>query len=79
MAYRSEWKKKVFDTHEIQVLVKLRTPIEWEYTVRVCRKGTNIRAAGTLLQSSPPSEHFATPEDAETAGFARGRQLAEQL
>lgn len=34
MAYRSEWKKKVFDTHEIQVLVKLRTPIEWEYTVR---------------------------------------------
>ncbi|RZT42588.1 hypothetical protein [Cupriavidus agavae] len=79
MAYSSEWKKKVFDTHEIQVLVKPRTPIEWDYTVRVCRKGTNIRSAASLVENAPPTDHFKTPQDAEAAGFARGRALAEQL
>ena len=56
MAYSSEWKKRVFETHEIQVLVKPRSPIAWEYTVRVCRKGTNIRAASTMVETAPPSE-----------------------
>ncbi len=79
MAYSSEWKKRVFETHEIQVLVKPRSPVEWEYTVRVCRKGTNIRAASTLVETAPPTEHYTTPEAAEIAGFARGKQLAEQL
>lgn len=79
MAYSSEWKKRVFETHEIQVLVKPRSSIEWDYTVRVCRKGTNIRAASTLVESSPATEHYKTAEEAEAAGFARGRHLAEQL
>ncbi|MGO4302659.1 MULTISPECIES: hypothetical protein [unclassified Cupriavidus] len=79
MAYSSEWKKRVFETHEVQVLVKPRSPIEWEYTVRVCRPGTNIRAYGTLVETSPPTDHFKTPEDAEAAGFARGKVLAAQL
>jgi len=79
MTYSSEWKKRVFETHEIQVLVKPRSPIAWEYTVRVCRKGTNIRAASTLVESAPDSEQYKTPEEAEVAGFARGKVLAEQL
>lgn len=79
MAYSSEWKKRVFETHEIQVLVKPRTSIEWEYTVRVCRPGTNIRAAGTLVETAPPTAHFKTPEEAEAAGWERGRELAVQL
>jgi len=79
MSYSSEWKKRVFETHEIQVLVKPRSPIEWDYTVRVCRKGTNIRAADTLVETSPTSEHYKSPADAEAAGFARGKQLAERL
>lgn len=79
MSYSSEWKKRVFETHEIQVLVKSRSPIEWDYTVRVCRKGTNIRAASTLVETAPPTEHYKTPEAAEAAGFARGKVLAEQL
>lgn len=79
MSNSSEWKKRVFETHEIQVQVKPRSPIEWDYTVRVCRKGTNIRAASTLVETSPPTDHFKSPEQAEAAGFARGKVLAEQL
>ena len=79
MAYSSEWKKRVFETHEIQVLVKPRSPIAWEYTVRVCRKGTNIRAASTMVETAQPSERYGTPEEAEAAGFARGKAIAEQL
>ncbi|MEN7531218.1 MULTISPECIES: hypothetical protein [unclassified Cupriavidus] len=79
MAYSSEWKKKVFETHEIQVLVKPRNPVDWDFTVRVCRKGTNIRAASTLVENAPASAHYKSPEEAEAAGFARGKVLAEQL
>ncbi|MDF3839452.1 hypothetical protein P3W85_41930 [Cupriavidus basilensis] len=73
------WKKRVFETHEVQVQVRQRTPNAWEYTVRVCRPGTNIRAAGTLLESSKLTDHFATAEAAEVAGFAHGAELAKRL
>lgn len=79
MAYRSEWKKRVFETHEVQVLVKPRSQSEWEYTVRVCRAGTNIRAASTMTETSAITDHFRNPEDAEAAGFARGKVLAETM
>ncbi|AJG23004.1 hypothetical protein [Cupriavidus basilensis] len=73
------WKKRVFETHEVQVQVRPRTPTVWEYTVRVCRPGTNIRAAGTLLESSKVTDLFHTADAAETAGFAHGAELAKRL
>lgn len=79
MTYTSDWKKRVFETHEVQVLVRPRTPTQWEYTVRVCRAGCNIRAAETLVETAAPTDHFHSPEEAEAAGFARGRKLAERF
>ncbi len=79
MTYQSEWKKRVYETHEVQVLVRPRTPTQWEYTVRVCRPGSNIRAAGTLVETAALTDHFLSPEEAEAAGFAHGRKLAERL
>ncbi|CAG2127872.1 hypothetical protein [Cupriavidus plantarum] len=79
MAYRSEWKKRVFETHEVQVLVKPRSENGWEYTVRVCRAGTNIRAAATLTESSAITDRFRTPEEAEAAGFERGKAMFARM
>lgn len=79
MGHIHDWKKKVFDTHEIQVQVRQRSQSEWEYTVRVCRSGCNIRAAGTLTETAQITDHFRSPEAAESAGFARGEVLARQL
>ncbi|MFJ4289993.1 hypothetical protein ACIP1U_09420 [Cupriavidus sp. NPDC089707] len=74
-----EWKKKVYETHEVQVQVKQRSQSEWSYTVRVCRPGTNIRAAGTLTETSCITDHFKSAEAAAVAGFAHGERLAKQL
>ncbi|AEI76453.1 hypothetical protein CNE_1c10970 [Cupriavidus necator N-1] len=74
-----EWKKKVYETHEVQVQVRQRSQSEWSYTVRVCRPGTNIRAAGTLTETSRITEHYKSREAAEVAGFAHGERLAKQL
>jgi len=79
MAEIGEWKKKVFETHEVQVLVRQRSQSEWEYTVRVCRAGTNIRAAATLTDKSQITDHYKSAEAAEIAGFAHGERLAKQL
>ncbi len=63
MAEIGEWKKKVYETHEVQVQVRQRSQSEWSYTVRVCRPGTNIRAAGTLTEprASPSTTNRARP------------------
>ncbi|MGH8790399.1 MAG: hypothetical protein ACREYA_35710 [Cupriavidus necator] len=74
-----EWKKKVYETHEVQVQVRQRSQSEWSYTVRVCRPGTNIRAAGTLTETSRITEHYKSREAAEVAGFVHGERLAKQL
>ncbi|CAG9165682.1 hypothetical protein LMG23992_00569 [Cupriavidus laharis] len=79
MAEIGEWKKKVYETHEVQVLVRHRSQSEWEYTVRVCRAGCNIRAATTLTEKSLITDHYKTAEAAEIAGFAHGERLAKQL
>ncbi len=74
-----EWKKKVYETHEVQVQVRQRSQSEWSYTVRVCRPRTNIRAAGTLTETSLNTDHYKSAEAAEVAGFAHGERLARQL
>ncbi|CAM3329444.1 hypothetical protein [Cupriavidus taiwanensis] len=74
-----EWKKKVYETHEVQVQVRQRSQSEWSYTVRVCRPGTNIRAAGTLTETSLITDHYKSAEAALVAGFAHGERLAKQL
>jgi len=74
-----DWKKKVFESHEIQVQVRQRSQSEWEYTVRVCRAGSNIRAPGTLVETAAITDHFKSAEAAEAAGFARGEVLARLL
>ncbi len=74
-----EWKKKIYETHEVQVQVRQRSQSEWSYTVRVCRPGTNIRAAGTLTDSSRITDHYKSAEAAQVAGFAHGERLAKQL
>ncbi|WP_439685020.1 DRBM domain-containing protein [Cupriavidus oxalaticus] len=74
-----EWKKKVYETHEVQVQVRQRSQSEWSYTVRVCRPGTNIRAAGTLTETSHITDHYKSAEAATVAGFAHGERLAKQL
>ncbi|MGO4327580.1 hypothetical protein AB4Z48_25120 [Cupriavidus sp. 2TAF22] len=79
MPYEIAWKKRVFETHEVQVLVRAKTPSAWDYTVRVCRPGTNIRAASTLVESAKPAEQYSTPEAAEAAGFVHGKEMAERL
>ena len=79
MTELGEWKKKVYETHEVQVLVRQRSQTEWEYTVRVCRPKTNIRAAGTLLEKSLITDHFKSAQAAEVAGFVHGEWLVKQL
>ena len=79
MAEIGEWKKKVYETHEVQVQVRPRSQHEWEYTVRVCRAGCNIRAATTLIERSLITDHYKSCEAAEIAGFAHGERLAKRL
>jgi hypothetical protein len=79
MAQISEWKKKVFESHEVQVQVRLRAQSEWEYTVRVCCAGANIRAAGTVTETSKITDHYKSAEAAEAAAFAHGERLARAL
>ncbi|CAG2143590.1 hypothetical protein LMG31506_02860 [Cupriavidus yeoncheonensis] len=79
MAEIGEWKKKVYETHEVQVQVRLRSQSEWEYTVRVCRAGCNIRATATLIEKSLITDHYKSAEAAEIAGFAHGERLAKRL
>ncbi len=79
MAEIGEWKKKVYETHEVQVQVRSRSQSEWQYTVRVCRPGSNIRAAATLTEKSLITDHYKSAEAAEIAGFAHGERLAKQL
>jgi hypothetical protein len=79
MAEIGEWKKKVYETHEVQVQVRLRSQSEWEYTVRACRAGCNIRATSTLIEKSLITDHYKSAEAAEIAGFAHGERLAKRL
>ncbi len=72
MAYSSEWKKRVFETHEIQVLVKPRSSIEWEYSGARLPPGHQYPRGRHASETAPPTAHFKTPEDAEAAGWGEG-------